>query len=93
MDIEINLGEEITDQLDKIFTKPNEINIAVLVGVGGSGKQSLSRLAAFIKQTQVFSINLAGTEYGRDRLLEDLRSVVRLSCIRPTPIQHIFLLK
>ena len=35
--------EVITDQLDKIFTKPNEINIAVLVGVGGSGKTTIAR--------------------------------------------------
>ena len=35
--------EVITDQLDKIFIKPNEINIAVLVGVGGSGKTTIAR--------------------------------------------------
>ena len=35
--------EVITDQLDKIFTKQNEINIAVLVGVGGSGKTTIAR--------------------------------------------------
>jgi len=77
-------------RISRIISNPS--SHALLVGVGGSGKQSLSRLAAFIKQTQVFSINLAGAEYNREKLLEDLRSVVRLSCIRPTPVQHIFMI-
>jgi len=76
-------------RIARIISNPS--SHALLVGVGGSGKQSLSRLAAFIKSTQVFSINLAG-EYNREKLLEDLRSIVRLSCIRPTPVQYIFML-
>ncbi len=77
-------------RIARIISNPS--SHALLVGVGGSGKQSLSRLAAFIKSTQVFSINLAGAEYNREKILEDLRSIVRLSCIRPTPVQYIFML-
>lgn len=77
-------------RIARIISNPS--SHALLVGVGGSGKQSLSRLAAFIKSTQVFNINLAGAEYSREKLLEDLRNIVRLSCIRPTPVQYIFML-
>lgn len=35
--------KEIAGQIDKIFAKPNKINIAVLVGAGGSGKTTIAR--------------------------------------------------
>jgi tetratricopeptide (TPR) repeat protein/DNA-binding CsgD family transcriptional regulator len=48
----------IVDQLDKIFTKPNEINIAVLVGVGGSGKTTIARnYASRQKASIIWEIN------------------------------------
>lgn len=44
---------------------------ALLVGVGGSGKQSLSKIAAFIAELNVFSITVSST-YSTDNLKSDL---------------------
>lgn len=43
----------ITDHLDKIFTKPHEINIAVLIGVGGAGKTTIARYYASNKKSSI----------------------------------------
>ena len=46
----------------------------LLVGVGGSGRQSLARLAAFAAGCEVFEITLS-RGYGEDEFREDLKQL------------------
>jgi hypothetical protein len=46
------------------------------VGVGGSGKQSLSRLASYICGYRVYQITISGT-YGLGDLKEDLKTMYK----------------
>jgi len=62
----------IADQLDKVFIKPNEINIAVLIGVGGSGKTTIARdYASKQKSSIIWEIN-AETKKSLSLSLEEL---------------------
>jgi dynein heavy chain len=54
---------------------------ALLVGVGGSGKQSLSRLAAFICGFKVVQIVISST-YGINDLKEDLKSMYNIAGVK-----------
>jgi dynein heavy chain len=47
---------------------------AMLVGVGGSGKQSLTRLSAFICKCEVFQVSVA-KNYGQAAFREDLKKL------------------
>lgn len=57
---------------------------ALLIGVGGSGKQSLSRLAVFICGYTLVSLSTsASPSYGMTELREDLKEIYRKAGIRP----------
>ncbi|ETM55018.1 hypothetical protein L914_01719 [Phytophthora nicotianae] len=57
---------------------------ALLIGVGGSGKQSLSRLAAFICGYNLVSLTTsASPSYGMSELKEDFKDIYRKAGVRP----------
>lgn len=50
---------------------------ALLVGVGGSGRQSATRLAAYIADYKIFSVQLTKT-YGREAWRDDMRALLKV---------------
>ena len=70
----------------------NPCSHALLVGVGGSGKQSLSRLAAFIKEIDYAMPNLSGTDYNNEAFLNDLKNVMLKSVLKQSASPYVFLI-
>mmetsp|Transcript_11859 Transcript_11859/g.17623 ORF Transcript_11859/g.17623 Transcript_11859/m.17623 type:complete len:4548 (-) Transcript_11859:28-13671(-) len=60
---------------------------ALLVGVGGSGKQSLTRLASYIAGYETFKLQITKT-YGINQLMEDLGSLYKIAV--KTPVTFLF---
>jgi dynein heavy chain, axonemal len=63
---------------------------ALMVGVGGSGKQSLTRVAAFICNCSVIQIQLSGT-YGMSDLKEDIKQMYFKAGLKGEQIVFMFL--
>lgn len=62
---------------------------AMLVGVGGSGRKSLTRLAAYVAQLKVFSIEITKT-YRLAEFREDLKGLYRQTGVANKPTVFIF---
>ncbi|CAE8644925.1 unnamed protein product [Polarella glacialis] len=68
----------------------NPCGSALLIGVGGSGKQSLARLASYINNQEVLSI-LVNQQYGMNELKMDLQEFYKKAAVKPA-LPHTFLL-
>jgi dynein heavy chain len=70
-------------RLSRVLTL--ERGSALLVGVGGSGKRSLARLAAHLAGAACFSIAPA-KGYGVPALLEDLKGLYKQAALKAQPV-------
>ena len=73
--------EHIT-RITRIISQPR--GNAVLVGVGGSGKQSLARLASFVCDNETFQIQITGT-YGIQDFKEFFLSLYHRAGVKSMP--------
>jgi dynein heavy chain len=74
-------------RIHRILSQPR--GNALLVGVGGSGRKSLARLAAYIGELRVFSIEITNT-YRLAEFREDLRGLYRQTGVAGKPTMFLF---
>jgi len=63
---------------------------AMLIGVGGSGKQSLTRLSTFILEYELFQIELTKA-YNSDNFKEDIKKLMKKTGIEGKPVVFLFI--
>jgi dynein heavy chain len=61
----------------------------MLIGVGGSGKQSLSKLSSFIMKCEKYQIELI-KNYNSDAFRNDLQKIAKIAGGEQKPLTFIF---
>ncbi|KAM4714769.1 dynein axonemal heavy chain 2 [Anableps anableps] len=61
----------------------------LLIGIGGSGRQSLSKMAAFICEYQVFQVEVT-KQYRKQEFREDIKKLYRLAGVDNKPTVFLF---
>lgn len=82
-----DMAVEQVIKISRILRQPR--GNAMLIGVGGSGKQSLSKLASFIMNSQVFQIEMA-RNYNGESFRGDLQKLVKLASYEQKGVSFIF---
>eukprot|EP00667_Euglena_gracilis_P000033 EG_transcript_33 len=79
---------EHVSRLARVLKQPS--GNALLIGVGGSGRQSCTRLAAHIADNKLFTITLSKS-YGRDAWRDDMRVMLRQAGAAGQPTVFLFM--
>eukprot|EP00742_Colponemidia_sp_Colp-10_P007071 GILJ01007591.1.p1 GENE.GILJ01007591.1~~GILJ01007591.1.p1 ORF type:complete len:2165 (-),score=376.69 GILJ01007591.1:179-6499(-) len=78
---------EHLSRIARILSQPR--GNAMLIGLGGSGKQSLTKLACHILDYQCFTIELT-RQYGIRELRDDLKKLLHLAGVTGLPVAFLF---
>jgi len=88
--LELVLFEYALEHLMRISRLINmDRGSAMLVGVGGSGKQSLTKLASYIAGNFIFQITITKF-YGVSNLFEDIKLLYKTAGVKGQPVTFIF---